>query len=704
MLGLVPSASLLGVDGHAVTVEVHFSGGLPSFTVVGLPDASCREARDRVRAALLSSGQRLARPAGHRQPGAAHRAQGRLRARPRDRGGPARRRRRRHPGGRRRPGLPRRAGARRHASARCRARSASPRRSARRGRSCCAAPSAVEGRIVGRPRRAPGASRSARSSPACEGDASRGRTAPPVPPAAPRRPGPDLARRPRAAGGPLRAGGRRRRRSPPAPARPAGGGQDDAGRAAARACSRRSATARRCETTRIHSAAGARRCPPSGLVAHPAVPGAAPRRVGRRARRRRHRRCCARARSARPPTACCSSTSWPSSPPGCSTRCASRSRRAWSASPGPAASATIPARFLLVAAMNPCPCGGGTRPGRMPVQRGRPAALPAAGVGAAARPVRPAGRGAAPRGRRPVRSGTRRALRGRGRARPRRPRRWPPAAGCRSNADAAPPAHLDAVAPLQRRRHPAARGRPAERSAVGPRPAPHPPGRPHDRRPGRRSRSDRGGPRGRRAGAAGRSCRRPRRDRDGRGVTGDRATGCAALLAGLPNMTPRRLRALLADEEPEAAWSRATSGRVGDLVALRRPGAPKDELPGLAGIVAGPRWTPTPRRWAPATGSRACRCGWCGDAGLPRGAAVGPRATGRAPSCTDRSRCSTVRGSRSSAHGGAPGRVRRWPATSGRDLAGVRRGGGLRAGAGHRRRRPRRGAGRRRHGSSRRSA
>ncbi len=57
MLGLVPSASLLGVDGHAVTVEVHFSGGLPSFTVVGLPDTSCREARDRVRAALLSSGQ-----------------------------------------------------------------------------------------------------------------------------------------------------------------------------------------------------------------------------------------------------------------------------------------------------------------------------------------------------------------------------------------------------------------------------------------------------------------------------------------------------------------------------------------------------------------------------------------------------------------------------------------------------------------------
>jgi magnesium chelatase family protein len=55
VLGLVPSASLLGVDGHAVTVEVHITKGLPSFTVIGLPDASCREARDRVRAAIQSS-------------------------------------------------------------------------------------------------------------------------------------------------------------------------------------------------------------------------------------------------------------------------------------------------------------------------------------------------------------------------------------------------------------------------------------------------------------------------------------------------------------------------------------------------------------------------------------------------------------------------------------------------------------------------
>ncbi len=56
MIATIPSATLLGVDGRPVTVEVHVSNGLPGFTIVGLPDTSCREARDRVRAALLSSG------------------------------------------------------------------------------------------------------------------------------------------------------------------------------------------------------------------------------------------------------------------------------------------------------------------------------------------------------------------------------------------------------------------------------------------------------------------------------------------------------------------------------------------------------------------------------------------------------------------------------------------------------------------------
>ena len=56
MLATVHAATLLGVRGHPVRVEVHVDNGLPAFNVVGLPDASCKEARDRVRAALVSSG------------------------------------------------------------------------------------------------------------------------------------------------------------------------------------------------------------------------------------------------------------------------------------------------------------------------------------------------------------------------------------------------------------------------------------------------------------------------------------------------------------------------------------------------------------------------------------------------------------------------------------------------------------------------
>ena len=55
MIATVPSAVLVGVDGRHVQVEVHVSNGLPAFTIVGQPDGACRESRDRVRAALLSS-------------------------------------------------------------------------------------------------------------------------------------------------------------------------------------------------------------------------------------------------------------------------------------------------------------------------------------------------------------------------------------------------------------------------------------------------------------------------------------------------------------------------------------------------------------------------------------------------------------------------------------------------------------------------
>ena len=55
MIATIPAATLLGVDGHPVMVEVHVANGLPLFSMVGSPDPTCREARDRVRAALLSS-------------------------------------------------------------------------------------------------------------------------------------------------------------------------------------------------------------------------------------------------------------------------------------------------------------------------------------------------------------------------------------------------------------------------------------------------------------------------------------------------------------------------------------------------------------------------------------------------------------------------------------------------------------------------
>lgn len=56
MYAAVSSSTLVGITGRPITVEVHVGHGLPGFTVVGRPDEGCREARDRVRAAMLSSG------------------------------------------------------------------------------------------------------------------------------------------------------------------------------------------------------------------------------------------------------------------------------------------------------------------------------------------------------------------------------------------------------------------------------------------------------------------------------------------------------------------------------------------------------------------------------------------------------------------------------------------------------------------------
>jgi len=51
-LATVASRALAGIDAPEVTVEVHLGPGLPAFHIVGLPDAEVREAKDRVRAAL----------------------------------------------------------------------------------------------------------------------------------------------------------------------------------------------------------------------------------------------------------------------------------------------------------------------------------------------------------------------------------------------------------------------------------------------------------------------------------------------------------------------------------------------------------------------------------------------------------------------------------------------------------------------------
>src|SRR6266487_7107913 len=59
MLSRVRTAALWGFDSLAVECEVDVGPGLPSFVLVGLPDASAREARDRVWPALRNAGFHL---------------------------------------------------------------------------------------------------------------------------------------------------------------------------------------------------------------------------------------------------------------------------------------------------------------------------------------------------------------------------------------------------------------------------------------------------------------------------------------------------------------------------------------------------------------------------------------------------------------------------------------------------------------------
>ena len=55
-VAIVHSRAVLGVEALSVTVETHISGGLPGFAIVGMPETAVRESKDRVRSAILNSG------------------------------------------------------------------------------------------------------------------------------------------------------------------------------------------------------------------------------------------------------------------------------------------------------------------------------------------------------------------------------------------------------------------------------------------------------------------------------------------------------------------------------------------------------------------------------------------------------------------------------------------------------------------------
>ena len=329
MLASVASATLLGVEGRPVRVEVHVSTGLPGFTVVGLPDTTCREARDRVRAALLSSGLawpnarvtvNLA-PPGVRKVGAGLDlaiAVGLLVASEQLPPSSCEARRLRRRAGPRRLG----AGGARRAAAGRRARRARGRRARRLHRR--------------------GAARRATCDPSGGPPARSWWT-------------PSSVGSP----GPTRLSPRRCPRRRPGPTWPTCGASPPPGSpsrwpppAATTCCwSARRGRARRCWP------AGCRACCPTSTPARRSRPPASTRppgyrcrRAGSSAARRSGRRTtgrprsrwsaaararCSRARSAWPTAACCSSTSWASSSRRCSTPCASRWRRASSGWPGP---------------------------------------------------------------------------------------------------------------------------------------------------------------------------------------------------------------------------------------------------------------------------------------------------------------------------------------------------------------------------------
>src|SRR5690606_15311074 len=55
-LAIVHSRAQVGVEAPSVTLEAHLANGLPSLTLVGLPETAVKESKDRVRSAILTSG------------------------------------------------------------------------------------------------------------------------------------------------------------------------------------------------------------------------------------------------------------------------------------------------------------------------------------------------------------------------------------------------------------------------------------------------------------------------------------------------------------------------------------------------------------------------------------------------------------------------------------------------------------------------
>ena len=55
MLSKIKTCVLYGLEGYEVDVETDLSGGLPNFNIVGLPDPSIKESKERVRAAIKTA-------------------------------------------------------------------------------------------------------------------------------------------------------------------------------------------------------------------------------------------------------------------------------------------------------------------------------------------------------------------------------------------------------------------------------------------------------------------------------------------------------------------------------------------------------------------------------------------------------------------------------------------------------------------------